>query len=110
MIKFIKNILNKYSKTKNASVINETENKTAIFYALDGETERRLGKFESSIANMTKAIELEPQNDMFYITRALSYKSLENYTAALNDINKAIELNNKVEQTQKIKNEILALM
>lgn len=110
MMNLIKKLLNiKSYDAVNTCGIKE-EDKTAIFYALDGETERKTGEFEKSVQSMSKAIELEPDNDMFYITRALSYKELKNYQAALKDVEKAIELNNKVKNSHNIKEEILSLM
>ncbi len=102
---FFKNI---FQKEKMVSLVsnNEIGNKTAIFYALDGETDRQSGNFKQAIENMTKAIELEPDNDMYYVTRALAYKALGDKQSALDDINKALELNNQVEHTHKIKEEI----
>ena len=110
MIDFIKKLLNIKSHNSADTCSIREESKTAIFYALDGETERKTGDFEKSVQSMSKAIELESDNDMFYVTRALSYKELKNYQAALKDIEKAIELNGKVENSYKIKEEILSLM
>ena len=105
MLNFLKKILKKEAEAeKNIAV--ETEEKTAVFYALDGETERKIGNFKKAIENMSEAIKLEPDNDMYYVTRALAYKGLGDKESALKDIEKALELNNQVEHTHRIKEEI----
>ncbi len=105
MLNFLKKIFNKEKETEQETG-NKPEEKAAIFYALDGETERKIGNFQKAVDNMDKAIELEPDNDMYYVTRALAYKSLGNKQYALRDIEKALELNNLVESTHRIKEEI----
>jgi tetratricopeptide (TPR) repeat protein len=45
-----------------------------------------------SLAELTEAIEREPDNPEHYDRRAAAYDDAENYEAALEDLNKAVEL------------------
>lgn len=102
MFKLIKNIFNK-NKNKNKN----EENKKAIFYALEAEVARKTGDFEKALKYINIAIDKEPENDMYYMTRALALKQLNRLNDALADIEKAIELNGNVAKSKEIKEEIL---
>lgn len=53
------------------------------------------GDFTTAINEFTKAIELNPNDHVFYSNRSGAYASLKQYDAALSDAQKCIELNNK---------------
>ena len=48
---------------------------------------------QQSIDDLSKAIELDPDNDQYYLDRASAYSMLENYTAAKIDLASAIKIN-----------------
>lgn len=97
MISFFKNIF-----------INK--NKDSIYYALDGEVERKLGNYKKSIKLFDIAINIDGSNDMYYISRAIAYKELRKYKEALNDVNKALEINPNIEKAIFLKNELVNLL
>jgi len=70
-----------------------------IGFALKAETNRKLKNFEQSIEYINKAIDLEQNNDMYWVTKALIYKDTKNYKEALLYIDNAINLNNSVLMT-----------
>ncbi|KAF2655011.1 TPR-like protein [Lophiostoma macrostomum CBS 122681] len=49
-------------------------------------------KFPESIEKFTQAIELDPSNHVLYSNRSGAYASLRDYTKALDDANKVVEL------------------
>ncbi|KAJ4352119.1 Hsp90 cochaperone [Didymosphaeria variabile] len=49
-------------------------------------------KFEESIEKFSQAIELEPTNHVLYSNRSGAYASLKDYTKALEDANKVVEI------------------
>ena len=78
----------------------------AALYIMRGAHYSIVGRFadEESVANENynlalqnydKAIELEPQNSLAYVNRAIFYEALEEYGKALDDYNKALELDPK---------------
>lgn len=101
MFKFIQNLFNKSLEQSTAQ-----KEKLSIQYALEAETERKLGNLDVALSCIEKAIDKEANNDMFYITQALIYKDKNDFDRALISINKAIELNDKVIMTKEIKEEI----
>ena len=110
MINFFKKIF-RLNKNLLSSENNECKEYTsAIFYALDGEIALKTGDYLKAVENMTKAIELEDNNDMFYYTRALAYKALKDYKSALVDINQALKINGNINQTILLKEELTALI
>ncbi|KAH6575146.1 hypothetical protein BASA60_005167 [Batrachochytrium salamandrivorans] len=50
------------------------------------------GEFESAIKLFSQAIDLDPSNHVLYSNRSAAYASLHNYTDAVTDANKTIEL------------------
>lgn len=105
MLEFIKNI---FSKKQNVQSDNLPEYSVvdaesgdvvtkqadiSVCYALDAETERKLGNNENALANIKKAIELKPDNDMYYYTQALIFQALGNNEEYISSIRKAHELN-----------------
>ena len=101
MFKFIQNLFNKSVEQPSSK-----KEKLAIQYALEAETERKLGNLEVALSCIKTAIEKEGNNDMFYITQALIYKDKNDFDSALISINKALELNDKVQMTKEVKAEI----
>lgn len=110
MFNFWNKFFNTNKKCMEINDIADLSGKSAIFYALEGEVARKTNNFKEAIEYLSKAIEMERNNDMFYISRSLAYKSLRNYQAALEDINKALELNNNIEQSLSVKNELMRLL
>ena len=51
------------------------------------------GEFIQAIERIDKAIELDPQNAVFYNNRGMTKGTLEDYQGAISDLDKAIELN-----------------
>lgn len=49
-------------------------------------------KFEESIEKFSQAIELDPSNHVLYSNRSGAYASLKDYTKALEDANKVVEI------------------
>ncbi len=78
----------------------------ASVYALNGETDRLQGKLKSALQHFDKAIELEPQNDMYYASRSLVKKDLKDYAGAIKDIEAAISMQESINSYKKIKEEI----
>lgn len=103
MYNFIKKYLSK-KKTENNSI--EECGVPAIIYALEAETEKNLCNYKNALSLITKAIEKEPNNDMYYITQALIFKAMKNYYLAIESVNKAIELNGSVKSSQDLKKEL----
>ncbi len=97
----MQNLLNKIFNRKN---------KNHIYYALEGEVERKLGNYNKSLRYFNMAINKDPKNDMYYISRALSYKELGKYKEALKDINEALKINPDIEKAVSIKNELISLL
>ena len=60
----------------------------------------------SSISDLSKAIELEIDNSDFYFTRAQVYYKTKEYKSALNDYEKALELNPEITKSKYIYAEI----
>lgn len=50
-------------------------------------------KYEESIEYFTKAIEINPNDHVFYSNRSGAYASLNQYDKALSDATKCVELN-----------------
>ncbi len=65
-------------------------NATSNTYALRGEAYMQMGNYQSALADFDKAIELDNMNAVAYFDRSLLNTRLENYEAALNDINNAL--------------------
>lgn len=55
-----------------------------------------LGDDDLAIINFDKAIELNPQRFISYLSRGLAYRNKENYDRAIRDFNKAIQLELKM--------------
>ena len=62
--------------------------------------------YSSSISDLSKAIELEIDNSDFYFTRAQVYFKTKEYKSALNDFQKALELNPEIINSKYIYAEI----
>jgi tetratricopeptide (TPR) repeat protein len=67
--------------------------KDADFYAVRGVKYSMQGKYAETIADFSKAIELNPNIDGFYINRGNAYHKMKDYQSAFADCNKAISLN-----------------
>ena len=52
----------------------------------------RAGKFQEAVDNYTKALELEPENAVYYSNRSAAYAKLEDFNKSADDGQKAIEL------------------
>lgn len=50
----------------------------------------REGEYETAIRYYTKAIEIDPSNDVLYSNRAKSHQMLDNFSEAINDAFEAI--------------------
>ena len=64
----------------------------SLFYNNRGKTKTELGRYEESIRDFDKAIELNPNFAVAYYTRGLAKRNLGRFDAADEDINKAVEL------------------
>lgn len=85
----------------------DKKDKTAIEYAIEGEYLCSKSDTKKAIKAFNKAIELEPENDMFYASRSKAYKNLEKYKEALTDIKKALQLQPDVSLYRKLKRQIM---
>jgi tetratricopeptide (TPR) repeat protein len=72
-----------------------TKQASADFF-LKGIEKMRDRKFIEAIDYFDRTIQLNPQDSAAYAARALSYSNIQNKAAALENINRAIALNNKV--------------
>lgn len=102
MFKFFLKIFNKNNNYNNFVINNK-----AVITALEAETQRRLKNFEQALILINEAIEQEPKNDMYYVTKSLIFFDTNQYKSALNEINKAIKINNKVQRYKKLQQKIL---
>jgi stress-induced-phosphoprotein 1 len=78
-------------KVNNINIMAEKANELKA----QGNTAFQSGKFEEAVNLFTQAIELNPNDHVFYSNRSGAYASLKNYENALNDANKCIEINPK---------------
>jgi len=53
----------------------------------------KLGKSDELIEKLSNAIELDPENDIFYVIRGTCYQNNNKIEKAINDYNKALEIN-----------------
>ena len=60
-------------------------------------------RFTEAVEGYTKAIELNPDNAVYYANRAAAHIHLENFGCALADASKAIELDPKYTKVRPIK-------
>ena len=58
------------------------------------------GKYDDALSHYTKAIELNPQVPAYYGNRSFCYMKTEYYGSALEDANKAIDLDKKYIKVQ----------
>ena len=103
-------IFKKFSKEKKVKVHTVEIPDVPVGYALQAETNRKLKNFEQAMDYINKAIDIEQNNDMYWITKALIYRDIKNYGKAIETINKAIEINDSVQITKDIKQEISYLL
>lgn len=75
-----------------------------------GNLEFKNKNYQTAIQIYTDAITLCPDQEVLYANRALCYKSLSNYRQALNDINKALNINPKSVKNLKRKYELLVIL
>lgn len=66
------------------------ENATSNIYALRGEAYMQLGDYEKALVDFDSAIEKDALNAIAFYDRSLLNTRLENYEAAMNDINNAL--------------------
>lgn len=69
-----------------------SEIEDSIKYKNEGNTFLSEHKYDEAISSYTKAIELDSKNPIFYSNRAQVHIKLENYGFALEDCNKALEV------------------
>ena len=62
-----------------------------------------LKNFKESIKSLEKGIKLTPKEDGAFITLAANYIELENYPKALENFEKAIDINPNLKWAQRIK-------
>ncbi|ACA99688.1 MULTISPECIES: tetratricopeptide repeat protein [Cyanophyceae] len=78
----------------NALVSKKSSENDALFVCLDlGLTHYDMGKYEFAITDFSKAISLDPNDDVFYRLRGDSYYCLKKYSEAIEDYGEAIRLN-----------------
>ena len=71
---------------------NSKEEKAKDHFKKSGE-HLNSGNYESGINELSKEIELNPTNSLYYYNRGTAKKMMLNYIAAIPDLTKAIELN-----------------
>lgn len=79
--------------TKRMDIRNPNKNQHRIAYANRGAAYVEQGDFHQALADFTKAIALEPNNDEGYYNRGVVYHKQDNWDQAIEDYTKAIELN-----------------
>ena len=62
-------------------------------YLYRGQVEMQAGKYDEAERDFTKAMELEPENEISYNNRAMTYFYLNRKEDGLRDLDKALELN-----------------
>ena len=65
-------------------------NANSNLYALRGETYMQMGEYQKALQDFDSAIDIDSMNAVAFYDRALLNMRLENYDAALNDINNAL--------------------
>ncbi len=65
-------------------------NASSDVYALRGEAYMQVGDYQKALADFDSAIEMDAMNAAAFLDRSLLNTRLENYAAALNDINNAL--------------------
>lgn len=75
-----------------------------------GNIEFKNKNYQSAIQIYSDAISLSPDQEVLYANRSLCYKSLLNYRQALNDVNKALNINPKSVKNLKRKYELLVIL
>ena len=65
-------------------------NATSAVYALRGEAYMQMGDYEKALSDFDAAIEMDALNAIAFYDRSLLNTRLENYDAALNDVNNAL--------------------
>lgn len=105
MFKRLFNIFRKKDKYDNFVINNK-----AVIIALEAETKRRLGDFNTAAELINTAIQMENDNDMYYATKSLIFFDEEKYNAALEEINKAIKINNKVQKYKELRQKIMQFL
>lgn len=78
--------------------------------ALEGEVLRIKGEFKKALKNFDKAIESEPDNDMYYYSRSSVKLGLKDIKGALSDIEKAISLKPSVNAYKDLKNKLQEIL
>lgn len=68
------------------------EEKYSSQYALEGEVLRRKGNYKKALDCFNKAIELEPNNDMYFSSRSKAKFELKDLKGAIEDIDTAIKI------------------
>lgn len=63
------------------------------FYIDQGDKNFKKGDFNQAIIDYSRAIEVDPENELPYYDRGLAYANIGNYNLALADLDKAIDLN-----------------
>ncbi len=73
----------------------KTSPKSADAYGIRAQLYSRMGQTQKAIDDVTKAIQLEPKNDVFYTNRGFEKIDLKDYKGSLADSEVAIKLNSK---------------
>lgn len=82
-------------------IINDSPDKTELIarhYAIRGVAFLKLGENEKAISDLTKAIELDPQDADFFRDRAAAFQTMDNFDAAIADLETVIEISDNEEQ------------
>ncbi len=71
--------------------LNSDNNSDAYFYrgSLKGQ---RMGDLQGALIDFNKAIQIDPNDKVYYLNRGIVYSLLNNYSKTLEDYNKAIEI------------------
>lgn len=82
-------------------IFNDSPDKTELIarhYAIRGVAFLKLGENEKAISDLTKAIELDPQDADFFRDRAAAFQAIDNFDAAIADLETVIEISDNEEQ------------
>jgi tetratricopeptide (TPR) repeat protein len=73
---------------------------TAADFSLRGSLKHSIGDYVGAIKDFTKAIELDPENDTYYLCRGHSIDNFGDHVGAIKDFTKAIEIHSRIDRDE----------
>ncbi|RIB24838.1 kinase-like domain-containing protein, partial [Gigaspora rosea] len=75
-----------------------------------GETYRKINRYEESLANLNKSLEIEPNNANALRNRGKTYRNMNRYEESLADLNKSLEIEPNNADALRSRGEIYRIM